>query len=148
MSNPKLYVGVDPGGTTGVASCQIDQEPHYFDAFQETPEHVLNWTWDVMRSWGRSCIIHCESYTITARTTKLSRQYDALYVIGALRWQAQHWGAMFKLQDPAVAKKMASNSLLRKRDFWTPAKEHANDAARHMVVALVEAGHGSIVLDG
>jgi len=81
-----------------------------------------------------------ERYTITAETLRKSRQTDALEVIGWLRGMCTVHSKPFKLQAPGDAKRFSSDARLEmigwlKRPLakW----DHANDAARHLLLYLV-----------
>ena len=83
--------------------------------------------------------IVCETYTITMETLRKSRQTTALELIGALRWFAIQHGIPFVLQSPAEAKGFGTDAKLEKIGWLKPkAQDHANDAARHLLVYCVK----------
>lgn len=132
-------IALDPGGTTGLATCDYEAGAYaYFIATQCTPQEALDWVWSCIEH--NTSIVYAERYTVTPRTVKMTRQYDALYVIGAAQWMCKHTSSTFKLVDPATSKKLGNDRVLRDSGLWTPGKQHANDAARVLAVALVEAG--------
>lgn len=146
----ELIVAIDPGGTTGVAAClhvRDAQELVNWVAYELTPQQTLDWLWAGLEAWGAAAQVVCERFTIGPQTLKMSRQHDAIEIIGAARWMTQRHGAGFKLQDPATAKRMCSNDALRSNGLWHRGGHgHANDASRHLVVALVERGwYGTLV---
>jgi hypothetical protein len=81
----------------------------------------------------RSFAIVAERYTIGQRTLKMSRQYEALEMIGCLRWIAHRHTTSFTLQSRAD-KSRVSDADLRRMGLWIPDKTHAMDARRHMLV--------------
>ncbi len=143
------YIALDPGGTTGLATCEYNGQHAHFIATQCPPDDACDWLWNLLEVSDdpTSVTVIAERFTITPETIKKTRQHDALNVIGVVKWMCRRFGVTFVLQDPAVAKKMATNIVLRRNGMWTPARDHANDAARHLIVALVAAG-GYYLLDG
>lgn len=133
-------IAVDPGGTTGMA--------HWSDT---AALPGLQW-WEQIDRWQSAVdqillrkpdVVVCESYHITARTLKLARSYDALYMIGALEHYA-HLGH-FKLDmQPPSARTFATPKKLE-RLGWRPTGDHATQATRHLVVWLFE--HGMITVE-
>lgn len=148
-----LLIAYDPGKLTGVASVVFDTETKHiagFAAMQAGPTEVLDGLWVLISQVPITLrvVVGYERFTITERTTKLTRQYDALDFIGALKWIAHHCTIdIDPPRDPAAAKRAVSNDKLRALEFWTPAKEHANDAARHLVLMLLDRRWYSSVFD-
>lgn len=144
----KYLVALDPGKTTGVAACILtdDVQVSGFQAGEMDRQATLDWTWSALESMRElydDLEIHivAERFTIGPQTMKMTRQHDALEIIGAVRWMTQRHQASFALQDPGIAKSTCSNATLQKIGFWTPGKAgHANDAARHLVVLLLKDG--------
>lgn len=142
--NAELILAIDPGKTSGVASCFFGGgEIVSFTAFELDQQQTCDYVWGCVTGVGYPINIVAERFVIGPNTLKMSRggAHCAIGIIETARWMARRHQASFKLQDPATAKRMCSNDLLRKAGFWTPALHgHANDAARHLVVALVERG--------
>lgn len=131
----KYIITVDPGVTTGFGRAVLDQGQFtdvWFD--QDTDEgRFLGLVWDELRENGQDTIIVCEAYIITAETLRKTRQTASLELIGALRWMASFHGAHFELQQPAQAKKLATDARLKAIGWWNKTtRDHANDAARHL----------------
>jgi hypothetical protein len=80
-----------------------------------------------------------ENFHITIRTGKLTRQHDALYIIGCLRYKANKDGHLFKLQNPSD-KQFGDDDRLKQIGWYSPGKGHANDAARHLLLYLLRYG--------
>jgi hypothetical protein len=145
VSGWRLFIALDPGGTTGVASCWyngVDVANRYV---AELPPHdACTFVWESLRLHGNGVhevSVVAERFTIGPQTMKMSRQHDALEVIGAVRWMTQRHHAPFELQDPATAKRMVSNVSLKEAGFWSRgSKGHGHDAARHLLVLLVKNG--------
>lgn len=138
-------IAVDPGGTTGLATALFHDgrgEVSGFKSFEETdPMDAVHWVHQTMIHGPLKVELVAERYTITPRTTRLSRQYDALYVIGGLMYVAHILHVPFTLQTPADAKNFASNAKLEAIGWRRPTKGgHADDAARHLLKRAVDTG--------
>jgi hypothetical protein len=148
-----VLIAFDPGKMTGAALCGFDPETkfvHSFGGFQLDPTAVLDWLWRLTLQvpTGQRICVGYESFKITEQTAKKTRQYDALYFIGALRWIAHHCTMELDApRDPAAAKKITNNDKLHRLGFWTTSSEHANDAARHLVLMLLDRGWYSTVFE-
>ena len=108
--------------------------------FGELPHmEMIDWTHSVLADNQPINRLIVESYTITARTLKLTRQPWSLEQIGALRWLAHQYRVPFILQSPAGAKGFATDEKLKAVGWW-PSSDHARDAARHLMLNLVAEG--------
>lgn len=141
-------LALDPGVMTGVyfgtvyslddeIVTNISEETH----FSETMAIVD----DVLtRADPTSLVVVAEKFTITAQTAKKAPQPASLEVIGgtkALLWRHGIGPDALVLQTPAAAKSMVSNDMLRDVDMWhVGGAGHANDAARHAVLYLLQHG--------
>jgi len=112
----------------------------------EAAEHFLT-------TYGpREAAIVCERFTITVKTAQNSQAPWSLEVIGMLRWLLwKHWHVdpedVLILQQPADAKRLVNNDLLRRIGLWHRGGEgHANDALRHGVYRYARLGVRSILL--
>lgn len=136
----RLIIGVDPGKSTGLAWL-ID------DTFQSidlpaikacTLLDMIMREYDSDKSVIRSdqvAVIAVERYNITAQTSKLTRQYDALEVIGVCRWLAHAHGAQFMLQGASSAQRCGNREVLQALGWWKPGGDHLNKAAAQVALA-------------
>ena len=125
----ETVLGVDPGGNTGLCLLRIGAhiEPEVMDFGQVTWPQILG----VAESWVVRCdAVACERYTITQRTAQLTRQPEALYVIGMLYFLAEAAQVPMVLQSPADAKAAFSNDRLKELGLKVTGR-HAKDALRH-----------------
>lgn len=125
-------LAIDPGGTTGWAtwvggSVHWGQIPGGIGSARE----VVN----LMRSIDTLVI---ERYTISERTTKYSRQSDALELTGAMKYVAQSGNVPVIMQQPAEAKRIFTDERLRQFGWWARGEEHARDALRHLGLYLAK----------
>lgn len=148
--NADHVIGVDPGGTTGLAywvaptnpdagRSPFEGEPVERKNKDQMLEDIGGWC----QRLGSGLVVVCESYTITARTAKLSQQLDPLKIIGVLEFFEHMYGTRLVLQKPADAKRFSTDARLKAADMWKPTTGgHANDAQRHLFMYLVK--HGKI----
>lgn len=144
MTEHDCVMGIDPGGTTGVATfrlpIELGAEPLVTLELepQDYADRVLKR--HVTCPEGRWLIV-CESYTVTPSTVKMSRQYDPLELIGLTRYALGGIGDTFVLQDPAPAKQFATNDWLKARGWYFPGQPHATDAIRHALFGALRYGY-------
>lgn len=129
-----MILAVDPGSMCGYIVVTIDGYTYAHD--ESTPFHMLEQAWSMCKSADLSLIV-VERFNIDLRTGKMTRQYDALETIGALRYIATRFGVDFQLQNRAE-KSRITPMMLKNLHWWksTPGG-HANDAARHAAAAFV-----------
>lgn len=135
-----VILAVDPGKNSGLAEFSLDYKKIWvgyqlprFDLIDHI-EKIFEWQWkDVVK--GRILVVS-EQFIITPMTSKLSQQTDALKANGTLEWLCHKYGHTFEPQSQATAKKIAKDKRLKDMDLYTPGRDHANDAARHLLLAL------------
>jgi hypothetical protein len=86
---------------------------------------------------GTVDLVVCENFT--PRVGIRTWEPDALKTIGALEFVCHAANRPFELQMPADAKRFVTNEKLAKLGWRAPSKGgHADDALRHLVLALVK----------
>lgn len=141
MRNGLKYVlGVDPGKKTGIAMWEA--MPGHL-AYTAELDQIDFCSWadrflSVPGGGKGSIIVACESYTMG--TAVRSPAPWSLEVIGTLRYLCHKHEQHFRLQTPVDAKNFASNDKLKLAGFYVVGQEHARDAARHLLLALVQLG--------
>ena len=140
----ETVLGVDPGGNTGLCLLRVGAgiDTEVVDYGQVTWPGIL----DVAESWVIRCdAVACERYTITQRTAQLTRQPEALWVIGMF-WYLAHAGEVsMVLQAPADAKSSFSNEYLKELGLKVTGR-HARDALRHACLLVRRAYRTSTAL--
>lgn len=131
---------VDPGYDAGMVrwNTEVGAGIDAFTFMEESAWKVVDAIEDEMRNAAksnptRSFVIVCERFT--QQSMKMTRQYEALEMIGALRWIAHKYHAGFVLQSRAD-KSRVNDNVLKLFGFWQPSKGHMMDAARHMFVFI------------
>lgn len=132
-----LIVGVDPGGTTGLALVRTTDGGDEIDIVET--QHIvgmgsIQWIDNLLRD--RVPIqVAAEAFTIAERTLRGTRSgvMEALYTIGAIRYLCYKHGVAFTLQTPAQAKNAYTDSTLRALKIWR-ANPHERDALRHALL--------------
>lgn len=130
----KIVIAIDPGKVTGWARW-VDGT---FDSGQEDLLDVMDWVNEILLAGVRPLLV-CEDFIITASTAQKSRQTDPLDGIGMMKWFAHSYEAELLMQPPVAAKKFSDDQKLKALDWYEPTKGgHANDAARHLLLALTK----------
>lgn len=128
-------VGVDPGGTCGVAIYNV----RGFQSFHVPgPQAGRFITERVRRLTELSHVfVACQRFIIVGGAQ--TQQPEALQTIGELTALADDDGKniTLELQNSADAAKAGSRELLTQLDWWRPGMEHANDAARHVALTML-----------
>lgn len=133
-------LAVDPGKTTGVAHlASTDGTPHTW----QLQGHLHTCCWFAECISGHAgpppALVVCESFIINATTHKKSPQPYSMELIGVLRYLCEYHEVPFKLQTPADAKRFSTDDKLKRLGWWVPGQDHADDALRHLLLALVNA---------
>jgi hypothetical protein len=130
---------LDPGGTTGVALLEYDEETPPSIIWQKQIEGglhgFLNFHWDQLQDWLYSEII-CESFTL--REGVYGVDLSPTYIIGAL--EALHESDDIIYQEPSM-KPLCDDERLKKMGLYVPGRGHAMDAVRHGVIYLRNKKH-------
>jgi hypothetical protein len=122
---------IDPGKTAGY----IRWTEGYADPWsmwQDDALYVVRELARNLKTMDNHCVI-VERYT--QQSLRMTPQYDALEMIGALRYLAWDNGVKFELQSRAD-KSRVPNDVLRKHGLWRPNEPHMMDAARHCLIAI------------
>lgn len=135
-----MIYAFDPGKMTGWAR-MIPHQRGTFRSGQMPLTDALHFMYTTITSDPSFVTeVICEDFIITAETVKKSRQYWSLEGLGALRFMCMEYQVPFTVQTPAAAKRFATNEKLKKVGWYRPGKDHANDAARHLMVFGVSNG--------
>lgn len=136
-----LILAVDPGGTTGYSYIHQDAIEDGPTAGQMSPQEFMDWTYHVAENWRKQLTIVCERFTISGRTLKVSKagSYDALEVIGFLRWASKHYcGRDLEMSSPSDVMSLFPDKKLKALGWYQPGLGHANDSLRHLARACAK----------
>ena len=134
----KRVLGIDPGGTTGIAIVSFaegvapvvshyEQVPDGLNGFIEWHKNNQHLSWD---------IIVCENFTL--RQSVKFPDLSPVYIIGAL--EALEWPNKIIYQSPAQ-KHLCDDKRLQVMGMHKPGNGHANDAIRHAIIYLRNKRH-------
>lgn len=142
-----IIVGVDPGGTTGMFTAQLEVDVAQRWRTVSVTHHEVGWedfgdlldrTLSKAVPLFRDRMVACERFVMgTGRGGGTTQQPDALMNAGVTRWLAYHYDAHFHMVTKSNAIKLASNDRLRASGWWGRGMTHSNDAARVAMMALV-----------
>lgn len=131
-----IIVGVDPGKITGLAIFVRALDGTDKIHAEEVPAREVG---TLLRQWtagihDKSMIWAVEKFVIMPGRPQTS-QPDALLVTGTVQGLAV--GSRYVEQGPGPAKRICNDQMLKRLGWYTPTKDgHANDAKRHIVLAM------------
>lgn len=132
-----IVFAIDPGYEAGMVrwNTEVGSGIDAFTFMEKSAWEIVDAIESEMRNASpvRSFVIVCERFT--QQSMKITRQYEALEMIGALRWIARRHLSGFVLQSRAD-KSRVDDCTLKEFGFWQPSKPHMMDAARHMFVFI------------
>lgn len=135
MVDQRYVIAFDPGKTTGWARLSNAR----FESGQLPWYDALHFVYETLLQGAQMTII-CEDFIYTSNTATKTRQTWSTEGVGVLRFLCQRYDQEFVLQTPSGAKSFATNDKLRKLGWYTAGQDHANDAARHLLVYSVGNG--------
>lgn len=135
----RYVLAIDPGKATGFAI--FDRETGAFESQELTFDETCKQLAAFATLHKSNILIVSESFIITVQTAKNTQSPWSLELIGVARYISRALtGRDLILQAPATAKRFASDERLKIMDWYRPGKGHANDAARHLLLALATRG--------
>jgi hypothetical protein len=146
VADTEYLLGVDPGGTTGIAIYEYlgpDDEMKYI--------HHEQWE-DSSTAWQRIVSL-AEQLSVHGKVTIVAEQFDkrpgvidpdysAMYVARDMRENITEWPIVWQI--PAEAKNLVPGSRrsqpdrLKRWGWYLVSNRHANDASRHVVLHAVK----------
>lgn len=121
-------IAVDPGASSGIARCC---QGEFTSVIISDPMDAVE---DVVNSLPFADLVVVENFI---PRPKVTWQPDALHIIGALRFACHMTDTPMELVQPAQ-KKLAPDDRLRRLGWYKPGAGHDNDAARHLLVAMMK----------
>lgn len=155
MTNPDIVIGLDPGGTTGIAWWSAVRNVYNAEQIQhcDTDSQLLSLMTHIgiqTREHGplRTHIV-CEKFEFRLDERDRTKiDYTAAEVIGALRyWRANYLpDVTLVMQGATKGKGFWTDDKLKKLGVWVPGKKHAMDALRHVLAYRVfDLGHKELL---
>lgn len=134
------YIGIDPGGTTGIAFMDFDDNTYLRrDSIQVPADESVAMLRQIINgaiNANLQSYVGIERFVIGANTAKKTAQHAALDVIGAVDQLCRECLIPIRQQGSAEAKRY-SNEHLRWMEWFDRGQPHANDAKRHLLFMLV-----------
>lgn len=146
-----MIMGVDPGGTTGIAIIEVPWDDSRYDpspgtylydtqleASWGTGPDSIGWKFrDLIETYNPD-LIALEKFIITQQTVRYTRQPDALWIIGGVRFVADTFMIPVHMQPASLAKTTWDAPRLKDSGWSKVVKQkHARDALRHALTACV-----------
>ena len=133
-----IDLAVDPGQTAGIA--WLDEESLAFGHAELGWREALDCCVTLELSAGVRLLV-VERYVLSPASLRMSREgLAAVEMLGALRYLLAPRVAEWAEQTAAEAMRFATNDKLRAAGMYVRGREHARDAARHLLTALVVRG--------
>jgi hypothetical protein len=128
-----MILAVDPGKMTGIVVLD-ERVPLVIEFYQLSFAETVRFL-DLAIPYADAVVV--ERYDITGRTASLSRQLDALLVIGFVTGQCELEGRRLRMQGRSDAKTAFSDRVLRRLELFDAVTgPHARDALRHALLAV------------
>lgn len=142
-------MGVDPGGTTGIAVIDVPWDEtryvptpdayvldHQYEASWGTGENSIGQSlYDLIENQNPDLLV-VEKFIITRQTIRFTRQPDALWIIGGVRFVADIFRIPVHMQPASLAKTTWDATRLKESGWAKVVKRtHARDALRHALTA-------------
>lgn len=124
-------IAIDPGKSTGFATWYGGVFRSRIFEYPEVMEEIVSFV-------PAFDVVVCETFVITARTVKLSRQYWSLELIGLIKWLCWRDGIELVMQSPSDAMSFATTTKLKELGWYNTGAGHDNDAARHLLTYLAK----------
>jgi hypothetical protein len=128
-----LLLSLDPGGTTGVALTEYDDDGFeivWHKQIKNGLQGFLDFHWDQLELLNLDKIV-CENFTL--REGVYGADLTPVYIIGAL--EALYPVTELSYQAPSM-KPLCDDTRLKKMGLYTPGSGHAMDAVRHAIIYL------------
>lgn len=128
---PDIYIGVDPGVTTGIAIWNR-YKPDLIELHELTLEYVTS---PLLKYDMQDAHFFTERFDIGNETVRVNPPVDSLYING---WMAIYAGPSHYTEiGRADAKSVASNARLQHYGWWERGSgQHCRDAARVLAFAM------------
>jgi hypothetical protein len=135
---PPAVMWIDPGGMTGIAVL-TRRFGFWADefAFQEAGATIQQWC----TGWSQALAVGYERFTIGPQTHKLTRQPEAMEMIGVARWFATACGCQVLKPAQQHTPDAIDRQRLEAIGWWTPGKDDAQSAACHLLKWLMTTGN-------
>lgn len=133
-----MIVGLDPGGTTGVAIYNAHLNTWDFEQLDKANHHTALWSLlDGARADAfladEPLTIVCESFEFRHDMERNKIVYDSAEYIGVVKLFCDDFDAKLVMQSASVAKQFWTDDKLKKVNLYRPAMRHAMDALRHVL---------------
>lgn len=142
----KIMLGVDPGGTTGLALFEYSDDDYELLWKKQVPNGLqgfLDWHYDEGDLLALDTIV-CESFTLRAG---IYPDLTPTYIIGAI--EALWPNAVYEIEyQKPDQKHLCSDDVLKRMNLHSPGKPHANDAIRHGIIYMRNRKNKRVLQEG
>jgi hypothetical protein len=136
MTRTPAILAIDPGLITGIATLQMGEFRATELPFQEACRTIHG----LCARWAGSLSVGWERFDITPGTHKLTRQPEAVQVIGVARYFAELHGCRVLPPFGQHTPDAADRARLQAIGWWVPGQDDAQSAACHLLRLLLADG--------
>ena len=134
-----FIIAMDPGKTSGWA--MWDNHGHHFESGEDDFYHMAQRLHVAGKMMADKLHIVTEAFLITVNTAKNTQATWSLELNGVAKYVSMAYcDAEATVQLQSAAKRFGSDDRLKSLGWHKPGKGHANDAARHLLLLLVNHG--------
>lgn len=142
----KTMLGVDPGGTTGLALFDYSDNEYELLWKKQVPNSLqgfLDWHWDEGQFLDLDALV-CESFDLRAG---IFPDLSPVYIIGAIEalWPKAVVDIVY--QKPSQ-KHLCEDPVLKRMNLHSPGRPHANDAVRHGIIYMRNNKNRQVLKEG
>lgn len=142
----KTMLGIDPGGTTGLALFDYMDNEYELMWKKQVPNSLqgfLDWHWDEGQLLNLDTIV-CESFDLRAG---IFPDLSPVYIIGAIEALWPKAVVELAYQKPSQ-KHLCDDDRLKKMNLHSPGRPHANDAVRHGIIYMRNLKNQQVLKEG
>lgn len=142
-----LVLSADPGKVTGFSWYRekFGKSPEFYCNELPAMEATLHIEDEISlfketETYDPRIVLVAEAFTINQYTARQTAQYDALEVIGVMRYFSRAYFTEFHLQKPAQRKVVTDDALKRLKWWKYSPDKHMIDASKHLAVRCLHLG--------
>ncbi len=136
MNLSPAVLWIDPGLTSGLAILERGEFRADELPFQAACDRIAG----LCAHWKTALAIGWEKYAITPDTHKMTRQPEAMEVIGVARYFAAACHCQVLPPTAPSDRNVATPEMLKALGWWVPGKDDAQSAAQHLLAYLLRTG--------
>lgn len=131
VDHSQNILAIDPGWKTGVAIKNLND---HITTTSVVPRQGIFEFLD--RHLIQGCLVLYEDFILRPGMQFRTRQYDALHIIGAIKFVCHTRKLQCVAQCVSAVKFVIDDARLKRENFWDGLSSHERDAVRHLIYYL------------